>query len=112
MTDPAFVPVPEVNSKAAAFTFPTRDGQPWVHQRLTTRFGVPRYGQEGAFDVVLRLRIPQAYWNTYANGGAMPGPLVFALLAQCTVGGVVSNYERVKLLSAVTYEEPQTELID
>ena len=67
---------------------------------------------EGAFDVVLRVRIPQAYWNTYANGGAMPGPLVFALLAQCTVSGVVSNYERVKLLSAVTYEEPQTELID
>jgi len=42
----------DINSRAAAFTFPTRDGQPWVHQRLTTRFGVPRYGQEGAFDVV------------------------------------------------------------
>jgi hypothetical protein len=42
----------DINSQAVAFTFRTNDGQPWVNQHLTTRFGVPKYDQEGAFDVV------------------------------------------------------------
>jgi hypothetical protein len=67
---------------------------------------------QGPFDVTMRVRIPTTWFNSYSNEGTMPGPVVFALLAQSTINGVVSTYERVKLLAAVTYEEPQTSLKD
>ena len=41
----------DLNSHAAAFTFRTHDGQPWVNQRLSTRFGVPHGGRDAAFEV-------------------------------------------------------------
>ncbi len=42
----------DLNSRAAAFTFHTHETQPWVHQHLTTRFGVPQGGPDAAFEVV------------------------------------------------------------
>jgi hypothetical protein len=42
----------DLNSHAVAFTFRTHEGQPWVNQPLTTRFGVPQGAPDEAFEVV------------------------------------------------------------
>jgi hypothetical protein len=41
----------DLNSHAAAFTFRTHDGQPWVNQPLTTRFGVPQGEPDAPFEI-------------------------------------------------------------
>jgi len=66
----------DLNSRAAAFTLHTNDGQPWVHQRLTTRFGVPRYNQEGAFDVVDLIR------EGHVDRVERPNPSVWRVVMQ------------------------------
>ena len=66
----------DINSSAAAFTCRTHEGHPRVDQRLTARFGVPRYGEEEAFEMIDVVR------EGHVHRVEQPNPFVWRVVMQ------------------------------
>lgn len=58
----------DVSSRAAAFTCYAHESCPYPGQQVTARFSVPRYGQDGSFDMADFIRSGHVYRVDSVNG--------------------------------------------
>ncbi len=66
----------DLNSHAAAFTFCCHEGQPWVHQHLTTRFAVPQGGPDSPFEIADLIR------DGHVHRVDQPNPFLWRVVMQ------------------------------
>jgi len=58
----------DISSRAAAFTCYAHESCPYPGQQMTARFSVPRYGQDGSFDMADFIRSGHVYRVDSVNG--------------------------------------------